>query len=39
MKLEGRALAILTTAFVLIAVSSTMMGQAVNAKLLGTSGP
>ncbi|HEV3315519.1 MAG TPA: TonB-dependent receptor, partial [Candidatus Angelobacter sp.] len=36
MKLEGRALAILTTAFVLIAVSSTMMGQAVNAKLLGT---
>src|SRR5262244_2623022 len=36
MKREGRALAILATALVLLFVSSTMLGQAVNATLLGT---
>jgi hypothetical protein len=36
MKPEGRALAILATALVLVFVSGTMLGQAVNATLLGT---
>jgi hypothetical protein len=36
MKAIGRALAILATASVLMFVSSTMLGQAVNATLLGT---
>src|SRR5215813_5583819 len=36
MKPEGRALAILATVLVLMFVSSAMLGQAVNATLLGT---
>src|SRR5215467_5492448 len=36
MRREGRALAILATVLVVMFVSSTMLGQAVNATLLGT---
>src|SRR5262245_33783030 len=36
MRPEGRALAILATVLVVMFVSSTMLGQAVNATLLGT---
>jgi hypothetical protein len=36
MKLEGRVFIILTIALVLLIASGVMMGQAVNAKLLGT---